>query len=141
MMPSYLDFELEIGDGLGRDYPVAVLRSPAGEAQPTMRFPCAELQLDSRLKDLQIALLRSVGKRRTVLTREEQAVQDLGRALFDALMAGEVRSLYDVNKAKIADAGQGLRVKPCIASPSLVALSREYLGDAQWSCETHTHVG
>ena len=29
---SYLDFELEVGPGSGRDYPVAVVRSPAGEA-------------------------------------------------------------------------------------------------------------
>ena len=33
---EYLDFELEIGPGLGREYPVAVIRSPAGEARETM---------------------------------------------------------------------------------------------------------
>jgi hypothetical protein len=135
MMPSYLDFELEIGDGLGRDYPVAVLRLPAGETQATIRFPFDELQLESRLKDLQVALLRSGGKRRTVLTREEQAVQDLGRALFDTLLAGEDRSLCDVSKARAAEAGQGRRVKLCVASPSLAALPWEYLGDAQWSLD------
>lgn len=74
MNPSYLDFELEIGAGQGRDYPVAVLRSPAGEARATMHLPFDEIQLESRLKDLQIALLRSGGVRRRVLSQEEQVV-------------------------------------------------------------------
>jgi len=30
---DYLDFELEIGPGAGREYPLAVVRSPAGEAR------------------------------------------------------------------------------------------------------------
>ncbi len=33
---NYLDFELEIGPGAGRDYPVSVVRSPAGEARETI---------------------------------------------------------------------------------------------------------
>jgi hypothetical protein len=73
---NYLDFELEIGPGSGREYPVAVVRSPAGEARETMRFPYDELALENRLKDLQIALLRSGGRRRRVLSSEEQTVQD-----------------------------------------------------------------
>jgi len=35
----YLDFEVEIDHGLGCDYPLAVIRSPAGEARETMHFP------------------------------------------------------------------------------------------------------
>ncbi|MDH3294403.1 MAG: hypothetical protein OER95_08795, partial [Acidimicrobiia bacterium] len=58
---SYVDFEIEIGPGQGRTYPVAVIRSPAGEARSTMRFPYDEIALDNRLKDLQVALLRSGG--------------------------------------------------------------------------------
>ena len=46
---DYLDFDLEIGEGAGREYPVAVLRSPAGEARATMRFPYDELALENRL--------------------------------------------------------------------------------------------
>jgi hypothetical protein len=37
-MTTYLNFELEIGHGDGREYPVAV-RAPGGEARATMRFP------------------------------------------------------------------------------------------------------
>src|SRR5712692_4465583 len=95
---SYLDFELEVGPGRGRDYPVAVGRSPAGEAHETMRFPFDELALENRLQALQIALLRSGGQRRQVLSPQEQTVQDFGQRLFDALLTGEVRSRYDVSQ-------------------------------------------
>ena len=36
---DYLDFELEIGIGRGREYSVAVLESPGGEVRATMHFP------------------------------------------------------------------------------------------------------
>ncbi len=36
---DYLDFDIEIGVGSGRKYPVAVIRSTAGEAHETMQFP------------------------------------------------------------------------------------------------------
>jgi len=51
-----------------------------------MRFPFDELALEGRLDKLQIALLRSGGQRRRALSPEEQAVQDFGQALFDALL-------------------------------------------------------
>ncbi len=144
MRPSYLDFELEIGVGQGRDYPVAVLRSPAGEARSTMRLPFDEIQLESRLKDLKIALLRSGGARRRALSQEEQTVVNFGRALFDALLAGEVRSLYDVSRSKADQTGQGLRLKLRIASPYLAALPWEFLYDgrrAEFVClSAHTPV-
>ena len=62
---EYLDFELEIGPGQGRDYPVAVVRSPAGKARETLHFPFDKLALDSRLKDLQIAILLEDGEQGT----------------------------------------------------------------------------
>ena len=82
---TYLDFELEIGPGAGRDYPVRVINSPAGEAQETMCFPFDELALTNRLQALEMALLRSGGKRRRKLPPEAQLVQDFGRALFECL--------------------------------------------------------
>jgi hypothetical protein len=94
---EYLDFELEIGPGSGREYPVAVIRSPAGECREVMRFPFDELTLEYRLLALQNALLRSGGKRRRVLSQEEQTVQELGKDLFNALVSGEVRSRFDVS--------------------------------------------
>ncbi len=87
---NYLDFELGIGPGRGREYPVAVLHSPAGTARATMRFPFEELALENRIQDLQNVLLRSGGRRRAAPSDEEEgAVQDFGQTLFDALLSGE----------------------------------------------------
>ena len=74
---DYLDFEVEIGPGEGFDYPIQVIRSPAGEASEIMHFPFDEIALQNRLLSLKIALLRSGGKRRQILSGEEQHVQDL----------------------------------------------------------------
>jgi formylglycine-generating enzyme required for sulfatase activity len=141
---EYLDFELEIGQGAGRDYPVAVLRSPAGEARGTMRFPFDQLALESRLKDLQIALLRSGGTRRKIPTSEEQAVQGFGQALFEALFGGDIRSCYDRSVEHADRQDRGLRLKLRIQSPQLAALPWEFLYDArcaEYVClSTHTPV-
>ncbi len=110
MQLSYLDFELEIGVGQGRDFPV-VARSPAGEARALLHFPFDELALESRLKDLQIALLRSGGNRRQALSSEQQTVLTFGQALFDALFSGEVRSRYDVSLQQARSQGKGLRIR------------------------------
>jgi hypothetical protein len=128
---EYLDFELEIGSGQGREYPLVVVRSPAGEARGTMRFPYDELALQNRLKDLQIALLRSGGALRKVLSPEEQAVQDFGRDLFDALLSGEIRSRYDVSLQEAKRQGKGLRLKLRIQPPQLAALPWEFLYDSR----------
>ncbi|MEJ2737482.1 MAG: hypothetical protein P8189_28650, partial [Anaerolineae bacterium] len=107
---NYLDFELEIGQGTGREYPVTLLRSPAGDAHATLHFPFDELALDLRLGKLQIALLRSGGKHRRAPSEEEQAVQDLGRSLFEALFRGRVRTCYAVSLREAAEQVKGLRL-------------------------------
>ena len=48
----YLDFEIEIGPGDGVTYPVAVLRSPAGEAKAELMWPFSELQTKNWLLTL-----------------------------------------------------------------------------------------
>lgn len=134
---TYLDFEVEIDLGKGREYPVAVLRSPAGEAQQTMHFPFDELALESRLDKLQIALLRSSGAHRRVLSPEELAVQDFGRSLFDALFIGEARSRYDVSLERATREDKGIRLKLHIQPPELAALPWEFLYDprqAEYVC-------
>ena len=128
---DYLDFELEIGAGSGREYPVVVVNSPAGQAHQTMHFPFDELALESCLKDVQIALLRSGSQRRQMLSKEEQAVQDFGRALFEALFIGDVRSSYEVSQLAASNRDKGLRVKLRILPPELAALPWEFLYDAK----------
>jgi hypothetical protein len=81
----YLDFDLEISPGNGRNSPVAVLNSPAGEARATMRFPFTSQQLQDYLDQVQMALAGSGEARR----QASQAVQEFGHKLFDALLVGE----------------------------------------------------
>ncbi len=131
---QYLDVDLEIGQGSGRDYPL-VVRSPAGEAHTTLRFPYDDLALESRLKDLKIALLKSAAPTvRKALSEEEQAVQDFGRRLFEALLPDDARSLYDVSRARAAQEGRpGVRLRLRIHAPELAALPWEYLYDPRQS--------
>jgi tetratricopeptide (TPR) repeat protein len=134
---SYLDFEVEIAQGRGREYPVAVVKSPAGEAREMMRFPFDELALENRLNALQLALLRSGGSRRQVLSSEEHTVQDFGRELFNALVTGEARSRYDVSVGAARQQGKGLRLKLRILPPELAKLPWEFLFDpreAEYVC-------
>ena len=42
-------------------------------------------------------------------------MQDFGRALFDALMSGDVRSRYDVSQTRM---GKGLRLKLRVQPPA-----------------------
>src|SRR5579859_569832 len=126
---QYLDFDLEIGPGSGREYPVTA-RSAAGEERLTMRFPFDETLLQSRLKDLQIALLRSANLHRRVLPEEEQAVQDFGHHLFEALLNGAALALFDDSRRKAAQEGlPGVRLRLRIQAPELAALPWEYLYD------------
>jgi WD40 repeat protein len=124
----YLDFDLEIGLGSGQDYPVAVLRSPAGEAHATMRFPFDEAALDTYHETIQAAMSGSGQARR----QASQTVQDFGQQLFEALFTGNIRSCYDVSQREATrQDDRGLRVKLRVQAPDLAALPWEFLYDAR----------
>ncbi|MGH7595345.1 MAG: hypothetical protein ACREOI_03290 [bacterium] len=76
---------------------------------------------------MQIALLRSGGIHRKAPSPEEQAVQDLGRRLFDAFVTDEVRSCYDMSQREAAQKDMGLRLKLRIQSPEIAALLWQFL--------------
>ncbi len=125
---QYLDFDLEIGPGGGQTYPVAVIRSPAGEARGTLSFPFDEDALKERLDQVQTAL-ESAGQARR---QAAQAVQAFGQSLFEALFTGDIRSCYDVSLREASrQDDRGLRVKLRIQSPELAALPWEFLYDVR----------
>jgi tetratricopeptide (TPR) repeat protein len=124
---DYLDFDIEIREGGARGYAVAV-RSPAGEAQEEMSFPFDERQLRDKLKDLEIALLRSGGTRRQ-LSSEEQTVQNFGRSLFEAILVGKVSTCYYRSMDQAQQQGKGLRLKLHVKPPHLTVLPWEFLYD------------
>lgn len=124
----YLDFDLEISPGSGQDYPVAVLRSPAGECHATMRFPFDEAALNTYHETIQTAMSGSGQARR----QASQTVQDFGQQLFESLFTGDIRSCYDVSQREAArQDDRGLRVKLRVQAPDLAALPWEFLYDAR----------
>lgn len=127
---DYLDFVLEIGNGSGREYPVAVIRSPKqGKVRATMHFPFDEPTLKIHLLALENALLRSGGKRRKKPPKEQKAVQDFGQQLFEALFTGAIRRRYELSLAEAERSDIGLRLKLRIQAPELAALPWEFLYD------------
>ncbi|MFL5493904.1 MAG: CHAT domain-containing protein [Gemmatimonadales bacterium] len=127
---EYLDFELRIAPGTGRDYPVTVLQSPAGETTATMSFPFDTLALQNHLQGVEIAVLKSASTRRDVVSEEHVSVSDFGRGLFEALMATTVRETFRRSQDRARASGKGLRVRLRIEAPELASLPWEYLYDA-----------
>jgi formylglycine-generating enzyme required for sulfatase activity len=123
------DFDLEIGEPASGTYPVAVVRSPVGEARAEMRFPYDTLALEGRLKDLQIALLSGSARRRRALSDEEATVQDFGQTLFEALFTGSLRSVFERSRDHAIEQGRGLRVRLRFRSPDLAGLPWEFMYD------------
>src|SRR5215203_4083462 len=127
---EYFDFELEIGEGAGRNYPLSV-RSPAGDVRAQMHFPFDKWELKDRLQTLEIALLRSGGTRRRIASPEEHTVQDFGRGLFESLLVGDVRTRYEMSLSEARRQGKGLRLKLRIQPSELAVLPWEFLYDTE----------
>lgn len=115
------DFDLEISPAAadGR-YPVAVLNSPSGQARAAMSFPWTPAELEARLVTLEDAVLDGAAP---------VQMQTFGSQLFDALLAGEVRTVYDRSRQAVADSGEGLRLKLRLNAPDLATVPWEFLYD------------
>jgi len=93
-----------------------------------MRFPFDDRELRDKLKDLEIALLRSGGTRRQ-LSSEEETVQNFGRSLFEAVLVGKVGICYNRSIDQAQQQGKGMRLKLHVKPPSLTVLPWEFLYD------------
>ncbi|TVP44549.1 MAG: CHAT domain-containing protein, partial [Gemmatimonadales bacterium] len=125
---DYRDFELKVRSLGGKEYEIDV-RSPSGEKTSTVRFPFDELALESRLQALEIALLRASGTRRDIRFKEEESVEDFGKALFDMMLGGEIRDLYRRSRQAAVEEGRGLRLRLRVEAPELASLPWEYMFD------------
>lgn len=132
-------FEVAIGPGsvAGR-FRVEVIRSPAGEA-------IVETSLDAdgllaRRSELQRAVLDSAVRWRRVVTAGEQSLQEVGQALFTALLGTPpVAARY----AASALAAGKLRIILRINSPKLATLPWEAMYDPDarhYVCDRHLLV-
>lgn len=151
---DYLDFELEIGKGRGRKYPLEVIESPAGEAEGSMRFPYEKTELNNYIKNIQVALRRSAGGRNMLPadttgvagaadatgaaniageqekpSQEEPDLQELGQELFEALFVDDILIAYHKSQGIAEDQGKNLRIKLRIKSPEMALIPWELLFD------------
>jgi WD40 repeat protein len=121
-----VDVELEINSSGAGTYLVAA-RSPSGEAMTTMRLPFDEEEIASRLRALQTTLIWSTAKTRRVISEAEQPVREFGAALFDAMIADDVRVLVGASRDRAAHEGKRLRLVLRIRPPELSRLPWEFL--------------
>ena len=131
-MMEYLDFEVHIAPGTGREYAVLVVKSPAGEASGVLKFPFDTLTLESHLKGVEIAVLKSGSIRRDIVmaTPEKESVVDFGKQLFDSLFVDAVHTAFRRSQDRARLEQKGLRVRLRIDAPDLSALPWEFMYDA-----------
>ncbi len=133
----YLTFDLRIGAGDCRAYPVSVIKSPAGEASAAL-----QLHLDDPVFQQSLQALENVrGMSRGPLvtpqtpvpagTNELTTAQVVGRALFEALLTSEVLSCYRNSLAAARAQKKHLRIRLRVEAPELSILPWEFLYDAR----------
>ena len=110
MSQTYLDFDLEIGQGDHPTYPV-VVRWRTNTARTAIVFPFTDAELETHLLRVENAILRSAGRRRRAPSAEEMAVQIFGQQLFDFLLVDEARSLYYECLREAGHQGKGVRLR------------------------------
>src|SRR6266487_906411 len=129
--PNCLNFDIRIHPGNGREYPIVAI-NPSGERiQITMHFPFDEVELKDYLYDLRLAVLNPTKNPHRVLAQKEQRLQDFGKRLFDALITGEIRDLYDAHQQYISTQPSiHLTLRLCIEPHELASLPWEFLYDS-----------
>jgi hypothetical protein len=123
-----LDFELQIGLGVAGSY-LVVARAPGGEASTTMRWSLTPAELDCQLAVIKDKVLVSSAVVRRASTEDEQPVRELGRRLFEALIADDVQALYVASRQRARENGGGLRLVLRVRPPELARLPWEFLFD------------
>jgi outer membrane protein assembly factor BamB len=127
----YLTFDVRIRSGADRDYPIEVIDSPAGRCEGWLQFPFSADLLSRLLDDVELATLRLSGTRRRIASPDEKIVKDFGSALFNALLSGEVKGLYDVSRRLASQEGAGLQLNLQIEAPDLIQVPWEFMYDSR----------
>ena len=127
-LPAYLDFELNISD-FDRDTYTVVVRSDAGEVRERAKFPYTESELENQLLKLENAILRSTESHRTSQLQRTDTVESFGRMLFNFVLPGEARSLYNECMREATHRHRGVRLKLSVHTPRLATLPWEFLYD------------
>lgn len=117
------DFELEIGPALDGVYPVAVLNSPSGQARGRMTLPWPAAKLPQRIAAWEDAVAGAGGP------QAGNQARTWAGALFAALFAGDVLTVYERSRQAAEDNGYGLRLKLRLNAAELIPLPWEFLYD------------
>jgi CHAT domain/WD domain, G-beta repeat len=125
-----LILELGISPGVDGGYLVSA-RSDAGDTGviPTRFDPIDSGTLESQLRQVELALLRSVRRTRRLITEDERPILDLGREMFEFLFRGQAREHLAAMRNQAALQGTQLQVRLRIRPPELAALPWELLYD------------
>ncbi|MFJ5778868.1 CHAT domain-containing protein [Streptomyces sp. NPDC093094] len=120
--------ELQIGQRHPGEYEVRVVRAAAGGE------PRAPLSLDvdrllAQRSELENKVLASAAAARRVVPVGEQAVQQMGQQLFDALFAGPVSGTYRASQSVALARQEKLQIVLRLESPELTLLPWETLFD------------
>lgn len=126
--PEYLEVEIRVSRLHGREYQIDV-DSPAGEAHAIMSLPFDEASLENQLLKLENARLRSGNLTRHSNQDSETTARSFGRALFEALFTGDIRTRYDMSQTEATASKKGLRLKLRLRASELAVLPWEYLYD------------
>ena len=130
-MTQYLDFEIHIAPGSGPDYPVVVLKSPAGETTGILRLPFDSAQLANQLQGIETAVRDSAFPVRGIAMGETHtaSVKDFGKLLFEALFVDQVQAKFRMSQDRARLEDKGLRIRLRIEAPDLCTLPWEFLYD------------
>lgn len=124
-MAVHNDFSIEIS-ATPIGYTVRA-RASAGQAQAETSLPLSSLELENRLQAVELSLLRGRGGLRRALSDNERQAQELGQILFDFLLSGPVRALFDLSRLESERGERGLRLLLTVQPPELAALPWELL--------------
>jgi CHAT domain-containing protein len=123
---GYLDFELRIDDLGGGRYRASVIDSPLAEGQAEVSN---EFTLPFKEDDLNRTLAILSGQLQVSAAEREQTARRFGEALFGAVFAGAVYTVYFSSRDR-ARTAEGLRIKLALeGAGKLAGIPWEFLRD------------
>jgi len=111
---AYQDFLVDFVGAPEGGVLARVIGSPAGDgASVLFEMPPIESELEAFAEAAEARVrAERVGERKEAIERlSAQSLRALGVELFDRLIAGDVKSLYDESVGRLAGSGDGLRIK------------------------------
>ncbi|MBC9711573.1 CHAT domain-containing protein [Streptomyces sp. TRM66268-LWL] len=128
---SMVDFQADVGPAGPDAYQVTLRTADGAEASTDhVGLPVGAQELRMLCARIPDAILASSAVVRRSAPPEERPVQELGRILFDILMAGEGRALFATARHRAAEADRSLRLVLRVRPPELARLPWEFLFDS-----------